>query len=83
MDKNGGFWGQNRGMSGEMLKGARESKGSQGRKEGWGGRKGKVERLHAKLRLNMFIVSASSDQKPQFLANFNIWGIPVLTPFYR
>ena len=31
----------------------------------------------------MFIVSASSGQKPQFWANFDIWGAPVPTPYYR
>ena len=40
-------------------------------------------RLHAKFYLNVFIVLASSGQEPQFLANFDIWGTPVLTPFYQ
>jgi len=31
--------------------------------------------LHAKFHLNVFIVSASGSQKPQFLANFDIWGL--------
>ena len=39
--------------------------------------------LHAKCHLNLFIVSASSGQKPQFWENFDIWGTPVPTPFYR
>jgi len=30
--------------------------------------------LQAKFRLNVFIVSASGGQKPQFLANFDIFG---------
>jgi len=32
------------------------------------------ERLHAKFHMNVFIVSASSGQKSQFLANFDIWS---------
>ena len=39
--------------------------------------------LHTKFHLNVFIVSASGGQKPQFLANFDILGAPVPTPFYR
>jgi len=39
--------------------------------------------LHAKFHMNVFIVSASGGQKPQFLANFDILWAPVLTPFYR
>ena len=39
--------------------------------------------LQAKLHLNVFIVSACGGQKPQFLANFSIFGAPVPTPFYR
>jgi len=31
--------------------------------------------LHAKFHLNVFIVSASGIQKPQFWANFDIWGL--------
>ena len=31
----------------------------------------------------MFILSASCGHKPQFWANFDILGAPVLTPFYR
>jgi len=31
--------------------------------------------LHAKFYLNVFIVSASGGQKPQFLANFDFWGL--------
>jgi len=30
--------------------------------------------LHAKFRLNVFIVSASGGQKPQYWANFDIFG---------
>jgi len=37
--------------------------------------------LLAKFQLNLFIVSASSGQKPQFWANFDILGAPVPTPF--
>ena len=44
---------------------------------------GEVERLYAKFHLNVFIVSASGGQKPQFWANFDILGAPVPTPFYR
>jgi len=29
----------------------------------------------------IFIVSAFGGQKPQFWANFDIWGTPILTPF--
>jgi len=39
--------------------------------------------LQAKFHLNVFIVSASRGQKPQFWANFDILGAPVPTPFYR
>ena len=49
-----------------------------GRREGEGrgrtneGRQGEeVEGLHAKFHVNVFIVSASGDQKPQFWANFD------------
>ena len=38
------------------------------------------EGLHAKFHVNVFIVSASSGQKPQFWANFEIWGAFVPTP---
>ena len=31
--------------------------------------------LHAKFHLNVFIVLASGGQKPQFWANFDIWGL--------
>jgi len=36
-----------------------------------------TRRLHlcAKFHLKMFIVSVSSNQKPQFWANFDIWGL--------
>ena len=33
-----------------------------------------MERLHAKFHLNVFIVSASGGQKPQFSANFDTFG---------
>jgi len=36
--------------------------------------------LQAKFHLNVFIVSASGGQKPQFWANFDIFGAPVPTP---
>jgi len=36
--------------------------------------------LQAKFHLNVFIVSASGGQKPQFWANVDIWGAPVPTP---
>ena len=39
--------------------------------------------LQAKFHLNVFIVSASGGQKPPFLANFDILGATVPTPFYR
>jgi len=39
--------------------------------------------LHAKFHLNVFIVSVSDSQKPQFLASFDIGGAPVPTSFYR
>jgi len=32
-------------------------------------------RLHAKFHLNVFILPAFGGQKPQFGANFDIWGI--------
>ena len=39
--------------------------------------------LRAKFHLNVFIVSAFGGQKLQFWANVDIWGTPVLTPFYQ
>jgi len=39
--------------------------------------------LTAKFHLNVFIVSASNEQKPQFWAICDIWGTPVPSPFYR
>jgi len=36
---------------------------------------------HAKFHLNVFIVSASGDQKPQLWASFDFWGAFVPTPF--
>ena len=39
--------------------------------------------LRAKFNLNVFIVSPSGGQKPQFWANFEFWGAPVPAPFYR
>ena len=44
-----------------------------------------TERLHlrAKFNLNVFIVSPSGGQKPQFWANFDFWEAPVPTPYYR
>ena len=47
------------------------------------GRKGEVERLHVKFHLNVFIMSASGGQKPQFWAIFDIFGgfctVPLLS----
>jgi len=37
--------------------------------------------LCAIFHLNVFIVSASGRQKPQFLANFDIWGLLYRPPF--
>ena len=45
-----------------------------------GGKEG-VERLYPKFHLNVFVVSASGGQKPQFWANLDILGAPVPTPF--
>jgi len=66
---------------------------NEGRKEGGmqrgreverkGGEEGDVERLHVKFHLNVFIVSAAGGQKPQFWADFDIWGTLIPTPFYR
>ena len=39
--------------------------------------------LHTKFHVNVFIVSTSGGQNPQFWANFDIWKAPVPTPFYR
>ena len=39
-----------------------------------------THRLH--FHLNVFIVSASGGQKPQFLANVDILGAPAPTPVY-
>ena len=38
--------------------------------------------LKAKFHQNVFIVSASGGQKPQFWANFGILGAPVPTQFW-
>jgi len=38
--------------------------------------------LPAEFHQNVFTVSASGSQKPQFWANFDISGVPVLTTFY-
>jgi len=38
---------------------------------------------HAKFHQNVFIVRASGGQKPQFWANFDIFGDPVPTRFYQ
>ena len=40
-----------------------------------------LERLHAKFHLNVFIVSVSGGQKPQFCAYFDIFGGSCTTPF--
>ena len=37
--------------------------------------------LHAEFHLNVFIVSASGGQKPQFWANFDFWGLLYRPPF--
>ena len=37
--------------------------------------------LPAKFHLNVFIVSASGGQKPQFWAKFDIWGLLYRPPF--
>ena len=42
---------------------------------------GEVEGLHAKFHADVFIVLASGDRKPQFLANFDIWGLLYRPPF--
>ena len=39
--------------------------------------------LHAKFYLNVFIVSASDGEKPQFWAILTFLRAPVPTPFYR
>ena len=39
--------------------------------------------LPAKFHLNVFIVSASNGQKAQFWTNFDTFGAPVSTSFYR
>ena len=46
-----------------------------------GGREAVERFLHAKFYLSVFTVSAFGGQKTQFLANFDIWGTPVPTPF--
>ena len=38
-------------------------------------------RLQAKFHMNVFIVSASGGEKPQFLANFDILGVLYRPPF--
>jgi len=44
-----------------------------------------IQRLHlqAKFHVNVFIVSASGGQKPQFWENFGILGGSCTDPFYR
>jgi len=43
------------------------------------GRQGcEVQGLHAYFHVNLFILLASGGQKPQFWANFDFWGAPVL-----
>ena len=37
--------------------------------------------LHAEFHLNVFIVSFSSGQKPQFWAHFELWGLLYRLPF--
>jgi len=37
--------------------------------------------LHAKFHLNVFMVSASGGQKPQFVANFDFGGLLYRPPF--
>jgi len=37
--------------------------------------------LHVKFHQNVFIVSASGGQKPQFLADFDLWLAPEPSPF--
>ena len=39
--------------------------------------------LQAKFHLNGFIVPASGGQRQQFWANFDVFGAPVPSPFYR
>ena len=55
-----------------------------GMEEGTFGKQGgegrEVECLHAKFHLNVFIVSASGDQKPQFWANFDTFGRSCIDP---
>ena len=46
--------------------------GEEGKKEV---REGEVERLHPKFHLNVFIVSASGSQKPQFWAYLTFGGL--------
>ena len=62
-------------MEGEGREGGR---GEGGKVRGW--RESDVERLHAKFHLNAFIVSASGGQKPQFWANFDIFGVSCTDP---
>jgi len=47
------------------------------------GREGKVEGLHAKFHVNVFIVSASGGQKTTIVgkSNFDFLGAPVPTPY--
>jgi len=42
----------------------------------------KCGKRHAKFHLNLFIVSPSRDEKPQFWANVDIWGAPVTSSLY-
>jgi len=42
---------------------------------------GDIEGLHGKFYVNLYIVSAFGGQKPQFLANFDFWGLLYRLPF--
>lgn len=51
----------------------------EGTKDEEGGRGG----LHTIFHLNMLIGSTSGSKKSQLWCNFEIWGTPIPTPFYR
>ena len=57
-----------------------DKEGREWRKWKRGGREGEVEGLHDKFHLNVFIVSASGGQQPQFWANFGGSCVDPLLP---
>jgi len=64
MERREGERGRRRGRKDEGRKGTKEERQA-----------GQVRGLHAKFHVNMFTVSASGGQKPQFWTNLEFWGL--------